>query len=113
VISFSYWSIKLWFYTEGKLAVVLIIPSSWGFLTGPLRHQSSLWKCVKRHGLLLHGACEVVLELAISGVEEKLAIRRSTIFVRGKEKKVSLGGVRGSSVVTHTSPTVINLLASK
>jgi hypothetical protein len=72
-----------------------------------------LWKFVKRPGLLLCGACEVVLELAISGVEEKLAIRRSPIFVRGKEKKVSLGGVRGSSVVTHTSPMVISLLASK
>jgi hypothetical protein len=39
VISFSYWSIKLWFHTEGKLAAVLIIPSSWGFPTGLLRHQ--------------------------------------------------------------------------
>jgi hypothetical protein len=39
VISFSYWSIKLWFHTEGKLVVVLIIPSSWGFPTGPLRHH--------------------------------------------------------------------------
>ena len=26
---FSYWSIKPWFLTEGKLAAVLIIPSSW------------------------------------------------------------------------------------
>jgi hypothetical protein len=33
VIYFSYWSIKLWFN------VMLIIPSSWGFPTGPLRHQ--------------------------------------------------------------------------
>jgi hypothetical protein len=73
----------------------------------------SLWKCVKRPGLLLRGACEAVLELAISGVEEKLAIRRSPIFVRGKEKKVSLGGVWGFFVVTCTSPTVISLLASK
>jgi hypothetical protein len=39
VVSFSYWSIKLWFHTEGKLTVVLIIPSSWGFPTGPVRHQ--------------------------------------------------------------------------
>jgi hypothetical protein len=39
VVSFSYWSIKLWFYTEGKLTVVFIIPSSWGFPTGPVRHQ--------------------------------------------------------------------------
>jgi hypothetical protein len=68
---------------------------------------------VKRPELLLRGACEVVLELAISEVEEKLAIRRSPTFVRGEEKKVSLGGVQGSSVVTHTSPTVISLLASK
>jgi hypothetical protein len=36
---FSYWSIKPWFHTEGKLTAVLIIPSSWGFPTGPLRHQ--------------------------------------------------------------------------
>jgi hypothetical protein len=68
---------------------------------------------VKRPGLLRRGASEVVLGLAISRVEEKLAIRRSPIFVRGKEKKVSLSGVRGSSVVTRTSPTVISLLASK
>ena len=27
---FSYWSIKPWFLTKGKLAAVLIIPSSWG-----------------------------------------------------------------------------------
>jgi hypothetical protein len=74
---------------------------------------SSSWKYVKRPGLLLHGACEVILELAISGVEEKLAIRRSPIFVRGKEQKVRLGGIWGSFVVTCTSPTVISLLASK
>jgi hypothetical protein len=39
VISFSYWSIKLCFHTEGKLVDVLITPSSWGFPMGPLRHQ--------------------------------------------------------------------------
>jgi hypothetical protein len=39
VVSFSYWSIELWFHTEGKLTVVLIIPCSWGFPTGPMRHQ--------------------------------------------------------------------------
>jgi hypothetical protein len=27
VVSLSYWSIKPWFHTKGKLAVVLIIPS--------------------------------------------------------------------------------------
>jgi hypothetical protein len=27
--SFSYWFDKPWFYTEGRLVVVLIIPSSW------------------------------------------------------------------------------------
>jgi hypothetical protein len=68
---------------------------------------------VKRLGPLLRRACEVVLKLAISGVEEKLDIRRSPIFVRGKEKKVSLSGVWGSYVVTRTSPTVISLLTSK
>lgn len=39
----------------------------------------SSWKIVKRPGLLLRGACEVVVELAISGVEEKLAIRKGPI----------------------------------
>jgi hypothetical protein len=39
VISFSYWSIKLWFHAEGKLAVVVIVPSYWGFPTVPMRHQ--------------------------------------------------------------------------
>ena len=37
---------------------------------------TSSWKIVKRPELLLRGACEVVVELAISGVEEKLAIRK-------------------------------------
>jgi hypothetical protein len=30
VTPFSYWSIKPWILTEGKLAIVLIVPSSWG-----------------------------------------------------------------------------------
>jgi hypothetical protein len=37
---------------------------------------TSSWKIVKRSGLSLRGSCEVVVELAISGVEEKLTIRR-------------------------------------
>jgi hypothetical protein len=39
VVSFSYWSIKPWFHTKGKLTIVLIIPLSWDFPTGPVRHQ--------------------------------------------------------------------------
>jgi hypothetical protein len=42
VVCFSYWLIKPWFLTEGKLTVVLIIPFSWGFPTGPMRHQKLL-----------------------------------------------------------------------
>ena len=37
---------------------------------------SSLWTIVKRPGLLLQGACEVVVELAISGVEKKLTVSK-------------------------------------
>ena len=40
---------------------------------------TSSWMIVKGPGLLLRGACEVVLELAISGVEEKLAIRKGPL----------------------------------
>ena len=40
---------------------------------------TSSWKIVKGPGLLLRGACEVVLELDISGVEEKLAIRKGPL----------------------------------
>ena len=40
---------------------------------------TSSWKIVKRPGLLLRGACEVVLELAIPGVEEKLAIMKGPL----------------------------------
>ena len=39
----------------------------------------SSWKIVKRLKLLLRGACEVVVELAISGVEEKLAVRKGPL----------------------------------
>ena len=39
--------------------------------------------------------CEVVVELAISGVEEKLTIRKRPLLrVKGLEKKVSLRGIR-------------------
>jgi hypothetical protein len=60
---------------------------------------TSSWKVVKGHGLLLLGACEMVVELAISGVEEKLAIRKG-IFLRGigSEKKVSICDVGKSFV---------------
>ena len=40
---------------------------------------TSSWKVVKGPGLLLRGACEMVVELAISRVEEKLAIRKGTL----------------------------------
>jgi hypothetical protein len=36
--------LKLGFITEGKLTVVLIIPSSWGFPTSPVRHQDFFWR---------------------------------------------------------------------
>jgi hypothetical protein len=53
VVSFSYWLIKLWFYTEGKLTAMLIIPSSWGFSSGPVRHQDFLWRrCRGERGFL-------------------------------------------------------------
>ena len=51
---------------EGDLLVGLVVGAA----------MTSSWKIVKRPELLLRGACEVVLELAISGVEEKLAIRK-------------------------------------
>jgi hypothetical protein len=51
---------------EGDLLVGLAVGAS----------VTSLWNIVKRHGLSLRGSCEVVVELAISGVEEKLTIRR-------------------------------------
>jgi hypothetical protein len=53
VVSFSYWSIKPWFHTEGKLTDVLIISSSWGFPTGPVRHQDFFWRrCRGERGFL-------------------------------------------------------------
>ena len=51
---------------EGDLLVGLVVGAP----------VTSSWKIVKRPGLLLRGACEVVVDLAISGVEEKLAIRK-------------------------------------
>jgi hypothetical protein len=36
--SFSYWFDKPWFHTEGRLAAVLIIPSSWGSQLGGHLH---------------------------------------------------------------------------
>jgi hypothetical protein len=38
-LAFSYWFNKPWFHTEGKLAAVVIIPSSWGSQLGGHLHQ--------------------------------------------------------------------------
>jgi hypothetical protein len=38
-LAFSYWFDNPWFLTEGKLAAVLIIPSSWGSQLGSHLHQ--------------------------------------------------------------------------
>jgi hypothetical protein len=38
-LAFFYWFDKPWFLTKGKLAVVLIIPSSWGSQLGGHLHQ--------------------------------------------------------------------------
>ena len=54
---------------EGDLLVGLVVGAP----------VTSSWKIVKRPGLLLRGACKVVVELAISGVEEKLAIRKGPL----------------------------------
>jgi hypothetical protein len=35
--------LNLGIITEGKLSAMLIIPSSWGFPTGPVRHQDFFW----------------------------------------------------------------------
>ena len=49
---------------------------------------TSSWKIVKRPGILLRGACEVVVELAISGVEEKLALRKGPLsFVKLAQRR--------------------------
>jgi hypothetical protein len=40
-LAFSYWFDKPWFLTEGKLAAVLIIPSSWGSQLGGYLPASS------------------------------------------------------------------------
>jgi hypothetical protein len=45
-----------------------------GLAVGPSVNSS--WKILKRLGLPLCGSCEVVVELAIFGVEENLTIRR-------------------------------------
>jgi hypothetical protein len=55
---------------------------------------TSSWKIVKRPGLSLRGVCQVVVELAISGVEEKLTIRRGPSFVGDSKKKVNLRGIQ-------------------
>ena len=51
---------------EGDLLVGLVVGAS----------VTSSWKIVKRPGIPLRGSCEVVVELAITGVEKKLTIRR-------------------------------------
>jgi hypothetical protein len=45
--------LNLGIITEGKLTAVLIIPSSWGFPNGPMRHQDIFWhRCRGERGFL-------------------------------------------------------------
>jgi hypothetical protein len=57
--------------------------------------MTTSWKVVKTPGFLLRGAGEVVVELAISKVEEKLKVVLT--LWRGSEKKVSFRSVWGPS----------------
>jgi hypothetical protein len=54
VTPFSYWSIKPWFITGGKL-VVLITPSSWGFQTVSTTATKIVWcrtwSTISEHGI--------------------------------------------------------------
>jgi hypothetical protein len=50
--SFSYWFDKPWFHTEGRLAAVLTIPSSWGSQLGNQLHAISV------HDDLEHMMCQ-------------------------------------------------------
>jgi hypothetical protein len=53
--SFSYWFDKPWFHTEGRLAAVLIIPSSWGSQLGGHLHaiMQFFWRrCRGERGFL-------------------------------------------------------------
>ena len=68
-------SLLLW---EGDLLVGLAVGIA----------VTSSWKIVKRPELLLRGACEVVVELAISGVEEKLTIRKGPLSFVGVARRI-------------------------
>ena len=63
---------------EGDLLVVLAVGAP----------VISSRKIVKRPGLLLRGACEVVVELAISGAEEKLTIRKGPLSFVGVVRRI-------------------------
>jgi hypothetical protein len=54
--------------------------------------------------------CEVVLELAISRVEDKLTIRRGPWLLGGLREECEPLGHSGFFVVIHISPTMISLL---
>jgi hypothetical protein len=45
--------LNLGIITEGRFTAVLIIPSSWGLLTSPVRHQDIFWRrCRGERGFL-------------------------------------------------------------
>ena len=53
---FSYWSIKPWFFTKGKLAAMVIIPSSWGSQRITIgEHQAIFWRRCRGEEALLQG----------------------------------------------------------
>jgi hypothetical protein len=77
-------------FLEGDLLVGLAVGSP----------MTSSWKIVKRHGLLLRGACHLQSGEKYSRKEMKLVLHGIA-----SKKKVSLHGVWKTSMVTRISPT--------
>jgi hypothetical protein len=98
-LAFSYWINKPWFLTEGKLATVLIIPTSWGSQLGghPTRIKHNLESVVIAHEIIQGLVFKIDYEKAYDKVNldflfEVLELRSfSPLFVR-LIKQVTRGG---------------------
>jgi hypothetical protein len=81
VTHFSFWSIKPWFITDGKLATVLIIPPSWDFQRCAISATSLLIILFILVGQDKHKS----YELSVIQCEQKGMYERNIFFQNGNQ----------------------------
>jgi hypothetical protein len=102
--SFSYWFDKPWFHTEGRLVVVLIIPSSWGFqLGGHLHAIRRLLGFAMESFLSAHSFARLMRWSIVLGLHRPNSSLKSRRMRPSRKASIALSGKMFSDVLHKLS----------